>query len=80
MMMFNANGILQPIYFPGEGGVKLNVEEKKTRPRTDSGGRGGARPTPMGMRGSLSRGSQRGGFPRGGMRPGGFSQRGGAPR
>lgn len=58
--------------------MKLNVEEKKTRPRTDSGGRGGG---PMGMRGAMSRGGQRGGFPRGGMRPGGFSQRGGgAPR
>ncbi|XP_046667523.1 ras GTPase-activating protein-binding protein 1 isoform X1 [Homalodisca vitripennis] len=72
----------RPIFFPGDMAVKLNVEEKKTKPRTDSGGRGGARSAPMGMRGSLSRGGQRGGFARGGggLRPGaGFSQRG-APR
>uniref|UniRef100_A0A1B6GEI1 RRM domain-containing protein n=1 Tax=Cuerna arida TaxID=1464854 RepID=A0A1B6GEI1_9HEMI len=72
----------RPIFFPDDTGVKLNVEEKKTKPRTDSGGRGGARSAPMGMRGSLSRGGQRGGFARGGggLRPGaGFSQRG-APR
>lgn len=64
--------------------MKLNVEEKKTKPRSDGGGRGGVRPAPMGgMRGSMTRGGQRGGFTRGGggIRPGGgFSQRGGAPR
>lgn len=66
--------IFQPIFFPGENGVKLNVEEKKTKPRSDGGGRGG-------MRGAMSRGGQRGGFTRGGggMRPAsGFSR--GGPR
>ncbi|XP_054257405.1 ras GTPase-activating protein-binding protein 1-like isoform X2 [Macrosteles quadrilineatus] len=69
----------RPIFFPGENAVKLNVEEKKTKPRSDGGGGGGGG-RGGGMRGGLNRGGQRGGFSRGGtgMRPGaGFTQRGG---
>ncbi|XP_067010833.1 ras GTPase-activating protein-binding protein 2 [Anabrus simplex] len=77
----------RPIYFPKENGQKLNVEEKKTKPRPMDGGRmgsggdsmlGGGRPTSGmgGPRGGGPGGMMRGspmGHNRGGGR-GGFSR------
>ncbi|XP_071455515.1 ras GTPase-activating protein-binding protein 2 [Hetaerina americana] len=76
----------KPIYFPGDGGQKLNVEEKKTRPRQEGGGNQGGGgngrmgsgdtmgrgPPSRGMRGSgMAIGMPRG---RGGGGPGSFSR------
>lgn len=85
----------RPFHFPRENGIKLNVEEKKTRARGSTDGRigssGDVRPR-MGASGSSLRGGNRGFlqgrgiFPhgRGGtpMRPGGpgFNQRSSIPR
>lgn len=65
--------ISQPIYFPDESGQKLNVEEKKTRPRQE-GGRGigsgdmvGRPSSGRGGGGGMMRGGGMGmGMPRGG--------------
>ncbi|XP_046393417.1 ras GTPase-activating protein-binding protein 2 [Ischnura elegans] len=75
----------KPIYFPGEGGQKLNVEEKKTRPRQEGGGsQGGGGNGRMGSgdtmgRGPPSRGMRGSGMPIGmprgrGSGPGSFSR------